>query len=77
MLDNWWGLLVMKGTPASVVNKINAGLVQGLQQAEVQERYAGLGLEAVTSTPGRFTETIKSDSAKFEKLIKDAGIKVD
>jgi tripartite-type tricarboxylate transporter receptor subunit TctC len=77
VLDNWWGILVMKGTPRSVVSKINTSLVQGLQQAEVKERYAGLGLEAVTSTPQQFTETVKSDSAKFVKLIKDAGIKVE
>ena len=77
VLDNWWGLLVMKGTPQTIVNKINAGIVKGLQQAEVKERYAGLGLEAVTSTPQGFTDIIKSDSAKFAKLIKDAGIKID
>lgn len=77
VLDNWWGLLVMTGTPRSIVSKINAGIVQGLQQAEVKERYTGLGLEAVTSTPQQFTETIKSDHAKYVKLIKDAGIKID
>jgi len=77
VLDNWWGLLVMKGTPQTVVSKINARIVQGLQQAEVKERYAGQGLEAVTSTPQQFTEAIKSDHAKYVKLIKDAGIKID
>jgi len=77
VLDNWWGLLVMKGTPQSVVGKINAGIVQGLQQAEVQERYRGQGLEAVTSTPQGFTDIIKSDHAKYVKLIKDAGIKFE
>jgi tripartite-type tricarboxylate transporter receptor subunit TctC len=77
VLDNWWGLLVMRGTPRHIVSKINTGIVQGLGQAEVKERYAGLGLEAVTSTPQGFTETIKSDAAKFSKLIKDAGIKIE
>jgi tripartite-type tricarboxylate transporter receptor subunit TctC len=77
VLDNWWGLLVMKGTPPSVVSKINAGIVKGLQQAEVKERYTGQGLEAVTSTPQGFTDLIKSDHAKYVKLIKDAGIKIE
>ena len=77
VLDNWWGLLVMKGTPPAIVNKINAGLTQGLQQAEVKAQYAGLGLEVVTSTPQGFTDAIKADSAKFSKLIKDAGIKIE
>jgi len=77
VLDNWWGLLVMNGTPPSVVSKINAGIVKGLQQAEVKERYTGQGLEAVTSTPQSFTDLIKSDHAKYVKLIKDAGIKIE
>lgn len=77
VLDNWWGVLVVKGTPQAIVKKINAGLVQGLGQAEVKERYAALGLEAVTSTPQGFTDTIKSDHAKYVKLIKDAGIKIE
>ena len=67
----------MKGTPQVIVTKINTGLVQGLQQASVIEQYAGLGLEAVTSTPQGFTDVIKSDAAKFSKLIKDAGIKIE
>ena len=76
VLDNWWGLLVMKGTPQAIVNKINSGLVQGLQQVEVKTQYAGLGLEVVTSTPQGFTDLIKSDATKFSKLIKDAAIKI-
>jgi len=77
VLDNWWGLLVMKGTPQAIVSKINAGLAQGLQQAEVKAQYVGLGLEVVLSTPQGFTDAIKSDSARFSKLIKDAGIKIE
>jgi hypothetical protein len=38
---------------------------------------AGQGLEAVTSTPQGFTDIIKSDHAKYVKLIKDAGIKIE
>jgi len=77
VLDNWWGLLVMAGTPRHIVGKINSAIVKGLGQAETRERYAGLGLEAVTSTPQGFTEIIQSDAAKFSKLIRDAGIKIE
>lgn len=76
VLDNWWGLLVMKGTPQPIVNKINAALAQGLQQPAVREQYAGQGLEVVVSTPQGFTDAIKADHAKFSKLIRDAGIKI-
>jgi tripartite-type tricarboxylate transporter receptor subunit TctC len=77
VLDNWWGLLVMKGTPQPIVGKINAALVQGLQQPAVREQYTGQGLEVVISTPQGFTDAIKADHAKFSKLIKDAGIKIE
>ncbi len=77
VLDNWWGLLTVKGTPPQIVKKLNAEIVRSLKLPAVQERYAALGLEAATSTPREFTEAIKSDAAKFTKLIKDAGIKVE
>jgi tripartite-type tricarboxylate transporter receptor subunit TctC len=76
VLDNWWGMLVMKGTPQPIVNKINAALAHGLQQPAVGEQYAGQGLEVVVSTPQGFTDAIKADHAKFSKLIKDAGIQI-
>lgn len=75
VLDNWWGLLAIKGTPQKIVSQLNAEIAKGLQQPDVKERYAALGLEAVTSTPREFTAAIKSDLAKYMKVIKDAGIK--
>jgi len=70
-------LLAVKGTPQKIVSKLNAELVKALKQPEVEQRYAALGLEAVTSTPRGFAEAIKSDSAMFAKVIKDAGIKME
>lgn len=46
-------------------------------QPDVIERYTALGIESVTSTPQEFAETIKSDLARYLKVIKDAGIKVE
>jgi tripartite-type tricarboxylate transporter receptor subunit TctC len=70
-------LLAVKGTPQKIVSKHNAELVKALKQPEVEQRYAALGLEAVTSTRRGFAETVKSDSATFAKVIKDAGIKME
>jgi tripartite-type tricarboxylate transporter receptor subunit TctC len=77
VLDNWWGLLTLKGTPPAIVAKLNAEIVKALKQPEVQERYTALGLEAVTSTPRGFADAIRADTAKFTKVIKDAGIKTE
>ncbi len=77
VLDNWWGLLTMKGVPQKIVGKINAEIVKALKQPDVIERYTALGIESVTSTPQQFTNIIKSDLARYLKVIQDAGIKVE
>jgi tripartite-type tricarboxylate transporter receptor subunit TctC len=77
VLDNWWGLLTMKGVPQKIINKVNAEIVKALMQPDVIERYTALGIESVTSTPQGFTNIIKSDLARYLKVIKDAGIKVE
>jgi len=77
VLDNWWGLLTMKGVPQKIINKVNAEIVKALKQPDVIERYTALGIESVTSTPQEFTNIIKADLARYLKVIKDAGIKVE
>jgi tripartite-type tricarboxylate transporter receptor subunit TctC len=77
VLDNWWGLLTMKGVPQKIISKVNAEIVKALKQPDVIERYTALGIESVTSTPQEFTRIIKSDLTKYLKVIKDAGIKTE
>ena len=77
VLDNWWGLLTMKGVPQKIIGQVNAEIVKALKQPDVIERYTALGIESVTSTPQQFTNIIKSDLARYLKVIKDAGIKVE
>lgn len=76
-LDNSWGVFAPRRVAKNIVAKLNAEVVRIHGLREVRERYAGLGLEAVTSTPEKFAEFIKSDAAKFEKIIKFTGAKVD
>lgn len=77
VLDNWWGILVPKGAPSAIVNKLNSDIGKALQFADVKERYANLGVEPITSTTQQFADYIKSESAKFAKVIKDSGAKAD
>jgi len=74
---NWWGVLLPAGTPRPIVHKFHADLVKVMQDAEVKRKFADLGVEAVYSTPEEFVRFMKSESAKYAKLIKDAGIKVE
>ena len=74
---NWWGVLLPAGSPKAIVDKLNADTVKALADPDVKKRFADLGVEAVSSTPAEFAAFIKSEMAKYEKLIKEANIKVN
>jgi tripartite-type tricarboxylate transporter receptor subunit TctC len=74
---NWWGVLLPAGSPKSVVERLNADTVKALADPDVRKRFADLGVEAVSSTPAEFSAFIKAEMAKYEKLIREANIKVN
>jgi len=74
---NWWGVFMPAGTPRAITEKFHADLVKVLQDAEVRKKFADLGVEAIHSTPEQFVAFMKSETAKYAKLIKEAGIKVE
>jgi tripartite-type tricarboxylate transporter receptor subunit TctC len=74
---NWWGVLMPAGTPKPIIDKFHADVVKVLQDAEVRKKFADLGVDAISSTPEQFTAFIRSEMAKYAKLIKEAGIKVE
>ena len=74
---SWFGLLAPAGTPAAIVSKVHADIVQIAVQADVRERIAQLGLEASLNSPEEFAVVIKSDTAKWAKVIRAANIKAE
>ena len=72
---SWFGLLAPAGTPAAIVGKVHADIVQIAVQADVRERIAQLGLEASVNSPEEFAAVIKSDTAKWANVIRAANIK--
>jgi tripartite-type tricarboxylate transporter receptor subunit TctC len=74
VIESWWGVLGPAGTPDAVVTRLNTELARILQLNEVKERFASLGVEAKSSTPGEFSTLIKSEITRYAKLIKDIGI---
>jgi tripartite-type tricarboxylate transporter receptor subunit TctC len=73
----WNGLFVPAGTPHAVVNKLHTGVVAALALPDVKERLAVLGADGVGDSPQHFAAFIKADIAKWAKVVKDAGIKVE
>jgi tripartite-type tricarboxylate transporter receptor subunit TctC len=74
---NWWGVYMPAGTPKAITDKFHADLVKTMQDEDVKRKFADLGVEAVYSTPEQFVTFMKSETAKYAKLIKDAGIKIE
>ena len=76
-LENSWGVFARKGVPADILKNLNAEIVRVHALPDVKERYAAFGLEAVSSTPEQFATVVRSDAAKFSKIIQATGAKVN
>jgi tripartite-type tricarboxylate transporter receptor subunit TctC len=70
----WYGLLAPAGTPAPVINKINAEMKRAIADAEFVKQLEALGLEPASSTPKELGDLIRSELARWTKVIRDAGI---
>lgn len=71
----WHGLLVPAGTPPAIIAKINDAVNKVLQIPDVQSRLEQGALQAVGGPPDALAQLITSDSARWAKVIRDAGIK--
>ena len=71
----WYGMLAPAGTPREIINRLNAEFTKATTAPDMQPRFATAGVEPLTSTPEEFGNFIKSEAARFAKVIKDAGIK--
>ena len=76
-LVGWNGMFVPAGTPNAIVNKLHEGVVAALAIPDVKERLTVLGADGVGDTPQHFSAFIKADIAKWAKVVKAAGIKVE
>lgn len=70
----WHGVLVPRGTPVAIVQRLNRDLNEVLRLPEIASRMALQGAETVGGTPEQFAALIRSDTAKYAKLLKAAGM---
>ena len=75
--STWFGLLAPAGTPSAVLSKLNAELVKTSQSPDIVERLAPDGGEPVGSTPEQFGRHLALEIARWRKVVKDAGMKVE
>jgi tripartite-type tricarboxylate transporter receptor subunit TctC len=73
----WFGVLTVAGTPRDVVQRLNTEMVGILTSAQVKDRFGKIGVEVVAGTPDHFSQFLKSEVARWAKVVHDAGIKAD
>ena len=72
----WNGVFVPTGTPAAIVAKLNAGLNQVLRQPDIVARLKSLNVDFKENTPDEFRAFVAAETAKWGKVVQDAGIKL-
>ena len=73
----WFGLLAPAGTPANVVEKINADVNEILQRKDVVESFGAQGAEPYLTSPAEFTKVLRADIQKWSKVVKESGAKIE
>ena len=74
---NWWGVFLPAGTTKVIVDQYMSALVKIMADPDLKERFAGLGVEAMASTPDEFRAFLAEEKAKYSKLIADNNIKAE
>ena len=73
----WQGFTLPAATPKDIVDKLNAAYVKALGNAEIRQKLIGAGIDPLQSTPAEMAAYMKSEAAKWEKVIRTANIKLD
>ena len=75
--DTYFGVFAPAGTPNEIIARLNAELVKIVHDKDTKERLLKLGAEPVGSTPEQLATLVRTENAKWAKVIKDAGVKLD
>ncbi len=72
---SWFGIMAPANTPREIVNGMHAQIVKAVAQPDLREKYVGMGSDPTTNSPQEFHALIKESVAKFQRIVKSAGIK--
>jgi tripartite-type tricarboxylate transporter receptor subunit TctC len=75
--SSWFGIAAPKGTPAAIVDKLNQTINAGLANATIKVRITDMGGMLLAGSPADFGKLVADETAKWGKVIRDAGIKAE
>jgi tripartite-type tricarboxylate transporter receptor subunit TctC len=76
LIENWYGMIAPAGTPPAIVAALNKAATAAIADSAVKEKLADQGLTPVGDSPEHFRRFIGSETAKWAKVIKDAGLAI-
>ena len=76
-MSTWYGLMMPAGTPAAVVTQMNGAVNKLLATPEMQKAIHDQGAEPLAMTPEAFTQQLQRDYHGMEKIVRDAGVKIE
>jgi tripartite-type tricarboxylate transporter receptor subunit TctC len=74
LTENWYGMVAPAGTPKDVVAALNKAAVEAMKDPDVVSKLSSQGAMLIGDTPDEFRAFIASETAKWAKVIKDAGV---
>ena len=78
VVTTWYGVFAPAGTPPPIVNRLHAELVKAMQTADVRTKLEGIGADgSVSKSPAEFAALVRADTARYAKIVKDIGLRID
>jgi tripartite-type tricarboxylate transporter receptor subunit TctC len=78
VMSTWFGLAMPAGTPRAIVDRVNGEVMKVLRQPEVVEKLQSMGIDpAKPNTPQDFGNFMRDDVARWSKVVKEAGIRLE
>jgi tripartite-type tricarboxylate transporter receptor subunit TctC len=73
----WFGILAPAATPREIVNRLNSEILQIVGQPGVRDQLLKMGFEIVPNTPGQYAAFLREEHARWGKVVRDLGLKVE
>jgi len=74
----WYGVFAPAGTPAAIVSRLHADTVKAMQTPDTKSKLEGIGADGTVSrSPEEFAALVRADTARYAKIVKDIGLRID
>jgi tripartite-type tricarboxylate transporter receptor subunit TctC len=77
-VTTWYGVFAPAGTPAAIVNRLHREIVRAMRSPGTRSKLEGIGADGTVSrSPEEFAALVRSDTARYAKIVKDIGLRIE